>query len=568
MASQSSFNRGSAPTKQPAVIQPGRPTLRTTFQLAADILPAAGEVAKAFDQSTKVILQWVRSKFPTELPQQGWKGESFDVEEWGQKVECIAIAEAGLWSLRLTQPDAPFGARAAVPGRIWTTDIAVSKRPDSIGFGIRVICASLPYCNEEIALTRPRVVLDLIAAVGLHEIRLLDGRPWQLASDQELVAFQDFLTDPLRTMPVFLLTQPDRRRFQVQVSDWMLDADHLARKTQGFAHVVLLPWQLGYQWTEMVGKPWSAYLGAVRTYQPGLDFELDSPDMHPRAIAERILFFRYNALEGEKAFTAFLIDQAAAQAASKRVHWNDRLFITDARTKQTELVRQQAKDDSDWRKLYEDEIASLKIKVEEATREAEEYNNDAIQAMRDREAYAEENAKLRAHIESLRARLAEKMGEEPDLSIPIPNKYDDLREWVDTHLAGRLLLHPRALKGLKTADYEDPSLVYRSLLLLANEYRNMRMGIPEARKAYEEGLNRLGVRHDGSITRERAGEQGDTYFVVYPLGSGQKQFVEFHLRKGSNKDTRYCLAIYFFWDENTQQVVVAWMPSHLDNRMT
>ncbi len=134
--------------------------------------------------------------------------------------------------------------------------------------------------------------------------------------------------------------------------------ERLALQTQGFAHVVLMPWELGYKWTEMVGKPWSAYLGAVRTYQPGLDFELDSPDMHPRAFADRILFFRYNGLEAEEAFTSFLIDQAAAQAASKRVHWTDRCFVTDARTKQAELARLHAQEDEDWRGLYEAEIAS------------------------------------------------------------------------------------------------------------------------------------------------------------------------------------------------------------------
>lgn len=564
MANQPALRRD----PQPVVIRPGRPTVRTTFQLAADILPAAGQVADAVNKSVQVILQWVRSRFPTQLPQEAWRGETFNVEEWGQKVECVAIAEEGLWSLRLTQPDAPFGDRAAVPGRTWTTDIALSKRDGDIGFGIRVICASLPYSNEEIALTRPRVVLDLIDAVGVHEVRPLSRRPWLLTSDEDLLALREFLADPGRTMPVFLLTQPDRKRLQLQVSPFMLDAEKLAQKTQAFAHVVQLPWELGYKWTELVGKPWSAYLGAVRTYQPGLAFESDSPEMHPRAFAERILAFSYHGLTAEEAFASFLVDQAAAYAATKRPHWGDRCFLTDARTRHAQIAREKTQEDGDWRGLYESEISSLKVKIQEATREAEEYSDDAIQAVRDREAYAEENAKLRAHIDSLRARLAEKTGEEPDLSTPIPDDYDDLKEWVDTHLAGRLSLHPRALRGLKDASYGDPSLVYRALLLLAGEYRNMKIGLPGAKQAFERGLDELNVRYDGSITKERAGEEGDTYFVIHPPGSKQKHFLEFHLRKGSSKDPRYCLAIYFFWDENSRQVIVGWLPSHLDNRIT
>ena len=41
-----------------------------------------------------------------------------------------------------------------------------------------------------------------------------------------------------------------------------------------------------------------------------------------------------------------------------------------------------------------------------------------------------------------------------------------------------------------------------------------------------------------------------------------------HIRKGRDHDARHCLAIYFFWDEETRQVVVGWLPSHLDNRLT
>jgi hypothetical protein len=73
---------------------------------------------------------------------------------------------------------------------------------------------------------------------------------------------------------------------------------------------------------------------------------------------------------------------------------------------------------------------------------------------------------------------------------------------------------------------------------------------------------------DRSISQERAGEQGEEYFVRYPTSSSPRRFLEWHLRKGSNKDARYCLGIYFFWDDDTAQVIVGWLPSHLDNRMT
>ena len=36
-----------------------------------------------------------------------------------------------------------------------------------------------------------------------------------------------------------------------------------------------------------------------------------------------------------------------------------------------------------------------------------------------------------------------------------------------------------------------------------------------------------------------------------------------HLCKGNARDPRFCMRIYFFYDENTQKVIVGHMPSHL-----
>ncbi len=68
--------------------------------------------------------------------------------------------------------------------------------------------------------------------------------------------------------------------------------------------------------------------------------------------------------------------------------------------------------------------------------------------------------------------------------------------------------------------------------------------------------------------RHRAGEEGATYFVRWPVAGGGEEFLECHLRKGSGTDARHCLAIYFFWDQAGEQVVVGWLPGHLENRMT
>lgn len=143
-----------------------------------------------------------------------------------------------------------------------------------------------------------------------------------------------------------------------------------------------------------------------------------------------------------------------------------------------------------------------------------------------------------------------------------------LQDWVNRHLVGRLVLHARALRAVRNAVYEDVALVYQGLLLLANEYRNQCLGRDGANGTFRTKYESFGLSFSRSISKERAGEQGDEYFVHFPTASSRKRFLEWHLRKGVTRDDRHCLGIYFFWDDDTQQVVVGWLPSHLDIRMT
>jgi len=451
------------------------------------------------------------------------------------------------------------------------TDIGFRQGSDSIAVGIRLYCASLPYSGDEvIAMTRPRLVLELANRLAMHDQRVLSRQPWLLASEDDVSRLFDLITSKERRLPVVVLTQPDKSRIQVPVSDFVLQPTELAKRCCGLAHVVQLPWELGYKWSELVGKPWSVYLGAVRTYHPGLDLDNDHPSQHPSTFAEKILFWKLPGDDrvGEAPFTDFLVQRLFEGIAFRRVDWGEVFFLPEARTKLSEVARARTLDTGDWKQLYEIEIDALNLKIAELEKEAEEWSDDAQRTAQERDQYKDSNRQLRFQVDSLRQALSEKTGGKSETEIELPDNFEDLPDWVVRNLGGRLELHSRAHRGLKNAQYEDVELVYKSLLLLANEYRNLCLGREGAQAAFNQKLDGLGLRLDRSISKERAGEQGDDYFVRYPTPSSPKRFLEWHIRKGSNKDTRYCLAIYFFWDDDTQQVVIGWLPSHLDNRMT
>ncbi len=530
-------------------IRPGRPTVRTTFQLSA----ALG--SGSWDDALKICVDWLGRKFPEPMPIEAYAGESVDLDVHGQTLGCIAIPD--LWSARVQMPDAPFGDAPAVAGRTWTTEVALRRDGSTIRFATRNVCASLPNCEAPISYTTPVIVTDLADQLGLVEVRRLDGKPWELKYEAELDQLRTFLEEPRRSLPVYLLAEP-----------YSVDAAQLARRTLGLAHVVLLPKALADGWSQRVGGEWAADPGAVRTYRAGLRFGEDSPFAHAAVAPEKIATWRFEDLEGPEAFAASLIEEAYVACVGKKMDWAGCLFYADARTKQAELQRSAAGDEKQWREAYEEEIAALKSKLDESLKEIEAFNDDAINAARERDIYKEEAARLRMIGDSLRAALSAKTGQPADAAIPIPDSYDELPRWVEQNLVGRLLLHPRAKRGLRTADYEEVQLVYRSLLLLANEYRATQRGEERARQALDARITELGLHLSRSIAPGRAGQQGDEYFLKYPLGTDKTSFLELHLRKGNSKKTQYCLAIYFFWDEQTEQVVVGWLPSHLDNRMT
>ena len=327
----------------------------------------------------RTVIYWLKDRVPDRLPQSAWDGDSFRLEWPGQKVEAISIPECGTWSLRLEHPDLPFADRTAVPGRTWTTEIGFAQCGGTLQVGIRLFCASLPYSSDEgIAMTRPRVVLELAQRLGMQDQRPLSRQPWHLVIDDDVVRLFDLISNKDRRLPVVVLTQPDRSRLLLSVSDYVLNPAELANRCCGLAHVVQLSWELGYRWTELVGKPWSVFLGAVRTYQPGIDWDNDHPSQHPSTFAEKIVFWKLPGDDriGEAPFTDFLVQRLFDACVFRRVDWGKVLFLPEARTKNVEVIRSRTTESGDWKQLFESEIAALNEKITELGKEVEEWADD------------------------------------------------------------------------------------------------------------------------------------------------------------------------------------------------
>ena len=150
--------------------------------------------------------------------------------------------------------------------------------------------------------------------------------------------------------------------------------------------------------------------------------------------------------------------------------------------------------------------------------------------------------------------------------IETPETFENLQEWESQHLGGAVVILNRAYRAAKKSRLENTKLAYQALLVLRDHYVPMRReGGHDKQKAYKAALGKLGLEESPSFSGARASEQGDEYFVQY---KGQKRPLDHHLKRSNARNERYAFRLYFFWDEETRQVIVGWFPSHLTTRIS
>ncbi len=155
-------------------------------------------------------------------------------------------------------------------------------------------------------------------------------------------------------------------------------------------------------------------------------------------------------------------------------------------------------------------------------------------------------------------------GDEPDDTDTVPARdwqLGDLEEWAALN-NDRIAIMPRAIAAAKRSNYESPAMMYECLELLANEYRKVKLNELD-RHAFKDKASGMGLLFGGSVEPTNAGRLGEEYFIRW---GGRRIFLDQHLCKGNARDTRYCLRIYYTWDENLGIPVVGWLPSHLGTK--
>jgi hypothetical protein len=496
------------------------------------------------------IVGYLKEKVPT-LPANLLNLDSFDDETSSLSSEYLQVPNLSVWAARFTEPD------AVVAGRSWSVEMCLGHNEDRRFFGSRLLCFSRDF-NFDFVPAVPRVYRNLVSKQVLFGDGMrLSATAIDLQTDVDIDWFAALMRNPRRTRNIIALSCDELGHCQINPAVF---SDRLC----GVAHVVRIFPEACFLLSDIVGRYLSVFDSGIRVYRPAAAMDDDDPLRHTLYTK---LFLTHSDLSELQ--NTILKDAFAASASTNLQSRSIPTFVqirsANARVK---LAALQAGGSKEIIALNAQLKAAENARLAAETQAREAFDLAASEEELRKRAEDERNQeKARSMVLAARIRALEAMVEaEMAANAPaIPANYGDIPTWVEEQFAGRMKLLPRALRGLAAATFNNVTLVSELLELLATEYVNGRRGDQAAWQRFEDGTKARGVEYTRSISSARAGEQGDEYLVPY---WGGKHLLEWHLKRGTSRDPARDMRIYFFWDDEDEEVIIGYLPGHLNTRIT
>ncbi|HRI42963.1 MAG TPA: hypothetical protein PLL78_03570 [Fimbriimonadaceae bacterium] len=560
MRSDTPHNTSARPS---GLIPPGGsdiPAVRRTYLLDAVVERQQGArgVKGLLAEAAREVLAWFDEKVPGYLTDAMYELRSDLVDQQGlQTLTTIGGIEKGFWAGRLRYADRNRGDSPAVAGRTWTAEVVLIETAGTVRMGMQMFVATRRGVEFDVQYDRPELIPRLVRSFKLRSLLPITDKVPSLTAAQ-LVRL---LADPDRRRSVVVLTPAED---PAAVFTHVLDQTEFGKQLLGIAWPATLSREQTYELRELIGKEWSVFGGAVRTYKPDLDFTNDEPRRHPLLMPDRIRDWQRAGKIGEEAVRLFLVEQCVRDLCDNRHPLSEGLSFDEIARRDIEN-RREAAANAELLPLALEEIESLRRELDVLSGRAEALRVDLEIAEEELEAERNQKASLLALNEKYLATIKER-----GIAAvrPNPTGYAEVEDWCASEFPGRLTLLPRAVRSLKDARFKSVELVAECLKILAHEGRDYLAGLPGGKQRFDERLGAIRVEDRGAITDTRAGEQGDEYYVRFPTHSDRKRKLERHLAKGNDHDAFNCLRIYYFWDEESQTIIVGDLPGHLRNRQT
>jgi hypothetical protein len=257
--------------------------------------------------------------------------------------------------------------------------------------------------------------------------------------------------------------------------------------------------------------------------------------------------------DGAKQCVRWMRSLAATESVRRSRLGDDVLAFSAIRNASLRSQRNQLEVDG---ASFEDQLAAANAQIQaleqqvKGERALQDYFSSEHSKAEERAETAEIQARASAYrIQDLVIQLKQQ-GSDVDQGTNLPETWADFVNWCDVNLAGRLTLSPAARRSVRSPLFEDVPLAARCLLWLATVCREWRIGGGDGSLRDEAVWDGVRNAHCGS----------DQFDLDW---QGLRYTADWHIKSGGNThDPKRCLRIYYFWEPNSQQIVIADMPAH------
>ena len=524
------------------------------------IIAVAGRLARpgSFSQARDIALDWLKRKrfvLPDNLT------DVFELRTpQGHTATSVSLPERGVWALQAETVD------RNLEGRRWRVEMVLLDAAPTPAVSVTLTAIS-PGGSPEAPTSVPQLVTQLVDGIGLLDASdgsALNAGPVSVDRPDALLRVLASLRSGQRTRPALVLSTY-RKDDQFKQ---LLDPVGLSRKMAGLAQVYVLSRDMGWPFNEAVGKDTAVAGASVRMFRPG--FSVDDPSgRHPlwspteltaqglglNGLSDTLLreaaYLSLRALEREDAIPPF--DRVREMVLKRQ--------IEEARDKvrAASLNRRVDDDSASLRQALNSEIELRKLFEEDNEQLQEELARTKLERNEARDQRDTLSGKL-LYLEGRVQELSQQLQEDQAPGEPyFPDSWDDLEDWCEEHLAGRVVLTPKALRSARNSRYLDIPFAYRVLWFLAEHYVPARRNGGEG---YRDGLAEMGlelspVGRSASDRRSR-----ETYSTDY---RNERVALDWHVKGSNDRDRRYGFRIYYHWHVRDQCLVVGSLPEHLDN---
>jgi hypothetical protein len=434
----------------------------------------------------------------------------------------------------------------------WNSRVEIGEFDGRVEFSFQLSFDSAQYLISPVdfRLRRPRIV-----GVLLKEFRCTCGDSELSLGPKEIGVEQieDFvanrLLSPTRRIPIVLLSRASA------FEKTLVDPNRLADRLAGIAETYFLKdkWA-GFALTDSIGKIYSCYNGALRTYWPG--FDPTGSSFSPIYLPERLLLIGDRVVEDLLGLFAGI---SAFRYVRGPVTADAIEYLHAERTRETEKLKADAKERGDLNELLE--LASQENEEVRKQNDALREENGLLSANL---ALAQENFRVISQSHGLPEGVGESGSSHTEETFTAePKSIEEAVVAAKESFATTLVIQDSALDSARDSPFKQFSKVQQALLAMHEVCLSWR----SARKkrtpmgTFETAFQGKGFEYKPRESMTAKGKWGDEYEMTY---RSKRVSIEPHLALGKGgPDT--CLRIHFYMDEEEGKFVVAHVGRHKTN---